>query len=251
MKWKYVQSVLCVFFLSIIAACSGGDGGGSSTPVADGNPEGIWSGTFDEEGTTYEVSGLIHSGEIVAFSTDAGVVYKGTYSVAGDEITANMNCFESGGSFFATSVLNGTFSEQGHLNGTFTTSYVGNGTTQGTISLAFNQIYNRPSSLELVAGDWEVAYGDYSAQALIDDQGHITAEDTDGCIYAGVISVLDPNHNLYAVDVDVTDCYLAGQYGGFAMLDDKDAEYDNNTLIYGASSDTEIVFNWLFRSLPQ
>jgi hypothetical protein len=55
---------------------------------------------------------------------------------------------------------------------------------------------------------------------VIDTFGSISGRDTDECTLAGVISILDPTINLYALDVDVADCVLDGSYSGLATLVD-------------------------------
>jgi hypothetical protein len=246
MKQKLVPVVVCALLVFGIIACSGGGGGGSSSDsTPDGNPAGIWTGSFTENGDTYDVSGLLYNGEIMAFSTEGGVLYKGSYTVNGNSITAQMNCYQIGGGFFATSRLSGTFSEENQFDGTFTTTYIGNGTTNGSLSLIFDEAYNRPSSFGAIAGNWTIEDGLYTANAQISDQGQFTATDTDGCVYNGVISILDPEHNVYGLDVDVTVCAIAGQFDGYAILHDTNIE--NDTLIIGAESEDYIIFGEALR----
>jgi CRISPR-associated protein Csb1 len=156
--------------------------------------------------------------------------------------TGTVNGFFIGGGRFTTSTLNGTFAEQSDIGGTFSSSY---GTT-GTLSVSFDPLFNRPSPLALLEGTWSYTEPGYSISIDVDDQGEINGSDSDGCVFFGVASVLDPEHNTYGIDIDVTNCGpMNDTYSGLAILNDELTL--NDTLRYFVYSQHYILFNFLTR----
>lgn len=240
-----------IFFALLVglASCGGGGGSSTSTPPETVNPEGIWRGTFTENGVgTFEVDGLIYDGEIIAYSEDAGVMYRGTINVSGSNLTASANCYEVGGGLTGTSSISGTMSAQNSLQATFTTTYLSNNaTTTGTIALNYDSVYDRTSSISSIQGNWGVVNGSYTFSSTIDSQGSITGNDSDGCVYTGVFSILDPQKNLYTADIDVAQCgVMNGTYGGYAILYDENAE--NDGLTWWVSNATYMVTGSLLKN---
>jgi hypothetical protein len=237
-KWLTVIIVSLAFL-----GCGGGSSsGGSGSDTNPSRANGIWHGTFVERGFTYNISALTFDGEIVAYSQSAGAIYMGTYTVSGNQITGTVNGFFIGGGRFTTSTLNGTFAEQSDIGGTFSSSY---GTT-GTLSVSFDPLFNRPSPLALLEGTWSYTEPGYSISIDVDDQGEINGSDSDGCVFFGVASVLDPEHNTYGIDIDVTNCGPVNDtYSGLAILNDELTL--NDTLRYFVYSQHYILFNFLTR----
>lgn len=137
--------------------------------------------------------------------------------------------------------INETVAEQDTLTGSFQSQL-----TTGTISLTFNQIYNRDSAFSYVEGNWSGTSGSYSINLTIDASGGISGSDSDGCIATGVVSILDPDHDLYGVDDDYAQCGVYnGSYSGFAGLTDNNTE--NDTLSAAVSNDSYIFLYSLTR----
>ena len=75
----------------------------------------------------------------------------------------------------------------------------------------------------------------------IDGFGEVTGSQADGCTVTGVVSILDTDYNLYAVDLDASACGVYnGSYDGLATL-------DNDMLMYVVTSDSYIIINSLTR----
>ena len=137
--------------------------------------------------------------------------------------------------------LSGTVIQQVSLTASFQSQ-----NTNGTISVTFDQVYNRPSAFSLAEGTWSEVVGSYSRSLTIDAAGGITGSDSDGCVATGVASILDPNHNFYGVDVDLTQCgVLNGAYDGFAGLFVDSSTNDNLTAVL--TNDSYIIFYSLTR----
>lgn len=232
-----VKFLLGIFIVASIASCggSGGDSGGGSNATVSAN--GLWEGTFTENGVgTFDVSGLLYNGRIIAISELAGVIYDGSYTVSGNNISANVTAYQIGGSVFATSTISGTVSEENSIATTFNTSYG----TSGSMSLSFNNIYNRSSSLSLIAGSWNYTSGSYSLTITAQNDGSFFGQDSDGCVLNGNITIIDATHNLYNTSVSVTLCgVLNGTYTGFSGLLDNITT--NDTLQVAVSNSNYIL----------
>lgn len=234
---------LILVSVSFLVSCGGGGGSDPApTPVTQ-SANGIWAGTLVENGVgTYTVDCLLYEGDIIAINSDAGVIYKGTYTVSGNNFSANVDAMQIGGGLFDTGTMSGTVIEQDRLTASFNSA---SGST-GSISVTFDQIYNRPSSFSLVEGTWSKTSGTYTGNLTITDAGGVSGSDSDGCQVTGVVSILDPNHNLYGLDVDVTSCgELNGSYDGFSGLSDENQE--NDTLTYTVSNGNYILIYSLTR----
>lgn len=219
--------VLGIFVLVGLVACGGGGGGGETTTNVSAN--GLWNGTFTESGVgTFDISGLLYNGRIIAISESAGAIYDGSYTVSGSSISGTVTAYQINGGPFATVTLSGTVTEQGSISSSFNTSYG----TSGTISLSFDSIYNRPSSLSLVAGNWNYTRGDYSLTITVQSNGTYSGQDSEGCVVSGSIGLLDTAHNLYNINTSIASCEdVTGSYTGFASLLDND-----NTFVVAVSN---------------
>jgi hypothetical protein len=119
---KLLHVLVFSFMLLGLSACGGGGGGGDtvSNPPLDGNPSGIYSGTFTENGVTYNMAALVYNNRIVGVSVDAGTMYSGNFGVSGNTITATANVLIIGGGFDHTTSINATFVEGSSITGTAT-----------------------------------------------------------------------------------------------------------------------------------
>ena len=213
-------------------------GGGSSQSVT-----GIWNGTFTESGFgTEDLLGLMIDGESYFISAGAGTVYAGMYAVSGSSITAIANIYNINGGFVGTANIAGTVVTEAALNGSFSTSY---GST-GTISLAYDPLTDKGSSLATTEGVWSLTRGTYTLTLAIDINGVITGSDTDGCIYNGNGSIIDPSKNIYRVDTTVTSCgEFNGSYSGYGVVSDDISV--NDTLTYVVNNANYLLFGSLTR----
>lgn len=248
--WKStVHCIWAIVFLFTLSGCGGGSSsGGASDPAPISSANGIWYGTFTEPTSgTFKLIGLAYNGEIMAISSDAGVLYYGDYTLSHRDISGSANAFAIDGGLFATVQISGTYSAQGSINASASTLYLGTGErTTSSISLAFDEVYNRPSALSMIRGIWTYSEPGYSSTYAVDSFGQIEGFDTTGCVYNGIVSLLDSAHNLYAVDVDVSQCgAMNGPYAGFATL--VDDALANDTLFYSLIGDQYITLHYLLR----
>lgn len=239
------SKIMCaVIVLAMLFGCGGGSSsdGGSSPQTDPPSANGIWQGTFTEDGTTYDLKVLTYGGDFIGISEEAGVIYKGTYQTSRNNISGSVDAWAIGGTLFATGTITGTFSEQDVMTVTVAASTG----TSSSVNVLFDELYNRASSYSLIEGSWGFDDGAVNGTIVVDAQGGISGSDSVGCVYTGVASILDPDHNMYALDFDVTGCgVLDGQYDGLGILQDDISA--NETLVYCISSNDWIVLSYLTR----
>lgn len=233
--------VMVLFSGLLLSGCGGGGGSGGSGTAVSAN--GLWQGTFTENGIdTFDLHALLYNGRIIAISEAAGIIYDGRYSMDGNRITGSVTAYQIGGGVYTKTNLSGTVSAQNQITASFSTDL---GTT-GTINLVFDEIYNRDSSLGLVADVWYYSDGIDSLAINVENDGTFVGQSSDGCILSGRLSILDPAYNLYGVEVTVTNCgYLNGSYDGFAGL--MDDTMPNDTLLVAVSNMNYVIIYSLSR----
>lgn len=126
--------------------------------------------------------------------------------------------------------ISGTFTPKVTLNGTY--NGVGD---SGTFFLNYSSLYERPSSLEVIAGKWSGSVSGYLNTITIDSSGNITGSSTSGCTYSGNISIIDSSYNAYIVNLNINNCESQnGLYTGLAAL--ADTSVANDTLLASVSN---------------
>jgi len=213
---------LYIFSLTAICvACGGGGGGGGNggdsappPPPADQAIGGIWFGT-DNEGL--EILGAsTESGRIHWVSPDTGEQGFGTASVNGTAITINytwvaeLGFVLEDGSTSATCSATGTIQEYQSIAVT-TNCTTGLGSTfSASASLNYDSLYDRDSSLSVIAGNYDDGglILNIAANGVIFEQGSST-----GCIISGQVAIIDSQFNVYDVSMTFSTCL-----GDFAIL---------------------------------
>lgn len=238
-----LSRILCIAFLLSLAACGGGDSS-DSTANTTVSVDGIWTGTFTSNVSqnSYDLVGLIENQRLIFVSFSAGTLYEGSVSTDNNNFTANLTAYEQGGGRFANTTVTGTFAESSTLNGSYTSS---NGDS-GTISLHFESLYNRSSSFSLLQGTWSHTDATGTTTISVDGDGNVSGADSAGCMYSGLIEIIDANHHIYDLTLNVSACSVYnGQYAGFVFLDD--TVTTNDTLAYAVSNADYISIGELFR----
>jgi hypothetical protein len=219
----WLRTILLGFLvLPGLMACGGGGGSTSSNVSADG----LWEGTITEDAFgPFAVQGLLYNGRIIAISEEGQAIYDGNYTVSGNRLTGTVVIYRINDTILGTANITGTVTEQNTVTLAFSTSY---GST-GNISLSFNEIYNRSSSLALINGIWTFTIGADSLTIAIQGDGGYWGQSTDGCIYSGSMGLLNTSRNLYSMETLIQNCGIFnGRYTGFAIL--YDVSNPNDTL---------------------
>lgn len=237
-----------------LTACGGGGDDGDSSVVND-SPGGIWRGsvTLTATGATYQSIGLItETGELHFLTTD-GEQTTGNVTVSGKTFSANITSYAPLGSVFdnGSTVISGTASGSINQRSTFSGSARFSGTVTSNFSYTYDSIYERDSILSLISG----LYFDYDGSGYwvtydIDSQGVITGSDTDGCQFNGNVKLINPDFNMYRINITATSCGdLNGDYTGLAALMD-DGGSQNNTLAVSVSGSKYVISSSLHRDIP-
>lgn len=232
LRFSFLASMLT------IASCGGGGGGSGSSvspppppPPPPTNAGGVWEGsTFnDQAGVTFVTIGAVteNNGE-ARFFNDAGqqFVLSGI-SGSGGDISATITAIATAG----TSFIDGSTISSGTLTGTVVerTSIEGewslNTGESGTLTLQYNEVYERGSDLDRLVGFWSDSFGViYSVEGT----GGIFAQDGTGCVYDGESRIINASYNVYRVLLTVSNCPgVNGDYSGIGVLADDRATDDS------------------------
>jgi len=218
-----------------LAGCGGS--GGSSTPApdpgptpppTDANPAGHWFGTVtnDLSGITEEYVALADAnGRFRFVSADSAVQFSGNFVITGNDLTGDAMAFADLGVVWmdttsaTPTALSGTITEEDTMAGTWTTVSGESGSFEFFYDPTF---YFRASALSLLEGSW-IAYDEFLNPAVtftIAADGSFTGQNDQGCNSVGQFALIDPGFNLYEVQSTVSDCPIAGNYVGLALLAD-------------------------------
>jgi hypothetical protein len=258
---KIRRFLLCV--VAAVAACDSGgggggvpgNGGGSAPPLFRGisqeSPEGIWEGTLTST-VTSEIFGILgvitESGE-TRLITDDGSQLFGTVSGSGSAVSGVLTGVTALGFAWLDASVVSNFSISGTVaeRSTFSGSYSGGGDS-GTFSLAYNPIYERASSLADIEGMWVALDSLLNTEATftVDANGAINGNDIDGCIYSGLVSIVDPQFNAYGLTVSVANCMggsvlLNGSFDGLGILSDEVSGSGQNDVLTAGISGPDLV----------
>jgi hypothetical protein len=205
----------------MLASCGGG---GGSNPVQGASPGGIWRGTDSASGLT--VVGLFDETGSGNFIRADNAVFLGTVSTSQNSISVSAGGYAAfnktfpDGSTHGVLTMNGTIQERQSISAAtkFTTD-AGN-STQGSLDLTFDKLYNRPSSLATVAGGYTGDLSSLFPYVKISPDGSIDAGSVLICRTGGQISLIDPAYNLYRVQLTTTcDNGSGTTESGLATLD--------------------------------
>jgi hypothetical protein len=233
-------STRSVFITAVSALVLAGCGGGSSNSSSDngsngGGPGaptnasvgGIWNGTDPVSGL--QLVGLIDEAGEFHFIRSDGVQYVGTATTNGNSVSASFDGYTQFGSTFAdgstsgVGSLSGTVQQRVSITANTQFKTTAGTTASGTLSLTFNSLYDNPSSLSTISGN----YTDQSSGDVISvtSSGVVSWQDpSSGCVGNGTISIIDTSYNAYRVEFDYGDCQgqaavLNGvQFSGLATL---------------------------------
>lgn len=232
----------------LVAACGGGDNGGNIPvkPLPTATTPGIYSGSFTSStaGANGTLVGIVTAdGQARFFSTTNGDQFFGTVPTTGTAVTATLTGIAPPNTpwpdltLSAPFTLNITATAQTSLTG----SYSGGG-DQGTFSFTYQPIYERASSLAMVAGVYSGSPNDDLTTIAIDANGVVTGSDSYGCVYNGTVTVPNSAANYYDVSITATTCGPNdGTLTGLATLGDVSATSQNNVLIFQVNNGNVVI----------
>ena len=227
------HSVL-VLSMCLLSACGGGGGntGSSGSPLPQAknqSPGGIWQTQYietsgptagdtikgvaiiDEAGSFYfaerdQTNGCVTIGfgqAMVSGSTISGNVDEAaaTYSLTPG---VNTNCTFPDGSTSGTGTISGTITQQSSMTITDSgTTSLGTALGTETHTWTFNNLYDNPSSLSVVAAN----YWDGNNTFSVNGNGAIFEQDpTSGCVINGQLSLINPQYDVYSISLSFASC---------------------------------------------
>ncbi len=243
---------LTLLAAAALVACGGSGGGGfmppanqppENQPPADQSLSGLWEGV-DSDGD--EVFGLVtDSGDFHVFDQFGQGV--GTAVVSnGDQVSATYAYAVDLGTMFPDGSTSEACSATGTVvEGQTLTVDIDCLTDQGSAvqvsaTLTYNPLFDRSASLATIAG----MYDDAGNVLTIDSTGALFEQDaTTGCTLNGQVAVIEPSHNVYAVEFTIDACSpnpdgLNGTtWTGVAALDDTVAP---EVLVIGVLGDVDV-----------
>lgn len=207
-----------------LSACGGGGGGGDPTTPTPTNAGGVWEGTtFNTNfGLTFATIGIVteNNGE-ARFINEQGQQFvlsamsgtNGNFNATVTAIAAPGTTFLNG-STTATGTLTGTVVERSSISGNWSLDTG----ESGTLTLGYDNVYERTSNLNKTAGSWSDSFG---TVFTVDGSGNLFAQDQFGCVYNGNIAIINPTYNAYRVSMTIANCFeMDGSYGGLGVLGD-------------------------------
>jgi hypothetical protein len=211
----WAASLVAVTFVG----CGGGGPGGS--PVQGASPGGIWRGAETASGLA--ITGLVDENGSADFIRADNAQFVGQITTTDNTLSGSGEAFAQTNSVFPDGSTHGQWRVSGSIQErqaitsqlTFTTD---NGTTtQGTLDLVFDPLYDQPSSLADVSGGYLPPGGGFLLS--IDTTGAMQMSDLI-CQTTGQITPIDPKYNLYQVSMTST-CDPTGtsSASGLATLD--------------------------------
>lgn len=218
---RTILSVAALVAAVSLTACGGGGGssstgvptppptGGGAAPPAPSTVGGIWQGSIPSLGVS--VIGLVaETGEFHFLQSD-DVQYFGTLSASGSSLSgAYVGVTPVGftfldGSTTGTGTITGSVGARSSMavQSAFRTAL--NNTSTANFTLTYSAVYERPSSLATIAGN----YRDPSTNAVINvnSAGVVFSQDaTTGCVINGQVSIIDARYNAYRVQYSFSSC---------------------------------------------
>ena len=242
----WYSRILLLAAVAMLSACGGGDIAVTPVPTTQSSAptaevtglNGIWEGDYtDKSGTVCtDVKGLTYNGSVRVISENCNLILAGTLSANGNSANINFELFDTAGVGTGQSTFSGSFTLQSSIDGS-----LDNGSR---LSLRYQPVYENDSSLNLLKAAWAfpepvVGGGTILSVFSIDSTGVLPSVTTaSGCVYTATFSILDPDYNLYAINLTISSCSNRdGVYAGLASLSG-----DNNTMTILAGNDRNVFF---------
>lgn len=226
---------LALAIASTVAGCGGsGDSASSAAATPTGGTTagsskttpGVWQGTLVSPTTgSASLVGLTDtSGHSVWMTTD-GRVWAGQMPATGTQFDGSMTGYMYPGSRFADGSNYGMWSMMARYADNAWSGQMDGSGDRAAFSVAMHPAYNRPASLDLLAGTYTrtTSIG-YTLTLSFTKSGQMTGSDSRGCVFGGNVTVPDAAHDLYQVTATVSSCgILDGNYSGHGTLVDATA----------------------------
>lgn len=191
-------------------------------------------------GDTVPVVGIVtETGEFQFIGLDGQQIF-GNLTVTGNNLAGSgswvlpPNTTTAGGSRYGDTVISGTVQEQASISGNFASTGSEGDSFTGSVSLVYDEDYERPSSLAIIAGTYTAG----NESLAINGQGDVFIQAADsGCVGNGSVAVLDSRYAVYGVSFEFESCQgdqdiLNGQaFSGLAILTSQGGTPDDTLIV--------------------
>ena len=223
----------CLMLLFVTAGCSSIEQATVKTDWSEKQAiDGIWEGSFDINGRgPYDFHAIHVNGRSTAVSYKAKAMCVGSVEAKNGFYLSNYMLYSLDGAPFATARLTGYLTTN-RIESHFRTL---SGGDIGALNMDYNPVYEQASSLALLAGDWQFVDRDGLTIKMSIADGQWSGKDSDECVYEGKITIINPNYNVYDVNLSISQCdSVSGDYQGLAYLDqDQILRMDVLSQLYG------------------
>ena len=197
---------------------------------------GIWTGTatVDLTNESFAVDGVITEDNIEGRLLIEGstLFVLSDISISGTNMTATIaagshpDAAFTVDSFDASGVMAAELVERTRIEG----EWVLDTGQKGTMTLVYDDLYERGSDIDRLVGTWQASWGDVFN---IDALGEIFAQGEDSCTMTGKIELIHPSYNVYWAQL--TQWCMAWTATGLAVLGDEVNTDDTLYLVLGES----------------
>ena len=207
----HIAPAITITGTTLLVGCTGGGYGSSCGSLLPG-PDGIYQGSLSSGTTTQgsPVVAIIAENGAGRIATADGSYYRLNVGTSGN----NLNGAYSGYSQNAVNSSNGASSTTGTVAGVITPTGLNmtltdSSSTQQSLTVGFDEVYNRGSALANLAGSWVATENGLTLTATIQPDGSFSGLDSNSCTYAGGFSLIDPTFDVYA-ETHVRSCNGVG-----------------------------------------
>lgn len=233
-----VVKILLVGFALLGSGCGGGGTSGDDTSntrkLDNGNDnaslvsaDGIWEGSYVERGLDYNVFAILYGGRMVAINHNSAEIYDARYKLSGSSIYGSGKIY----SMLSTDSINAEFSGNVSEKAKMDITIVAADGSKVSVTLNYSSLTDQAISVSALAGNWGYANyaGTYSASITLENDGSFWGQDSDGCVYAGKIEMINSSVNILSGQGSVSNCgTIDGSYSGFAVYEPGTAGGNDN-----------------------
>ena len=212
---KILRTVGLTLLTAVAVAACGGGGEGRMLAIQNASPGGIWKGTDPISGLS--VTGVITESGQLQFIRSDGVVYYGSVTTSGNNLSGTYTGVAPAGTTFAdgstygTGTVSGTVQARQTLSGTLSFTTANGGAKSGSGTFAFDSLYNSGSSLAAIAGNYtdaaDNAVVNVNSNGVVFSQSPVT-----GCVINGQVSIINASYDAYSVSYSFASCQGAAAY---------------------------------------
>ena len=181
-KWKLLNCLLISFLCLVGCTTSNIANEVSEANIASRSPlDGIWAGEFDIRGRgPYDFTAVHIQDKAYAFSLKAKTMCIGTLTFDGEHSLHKYVLFSMDGGPFDWANITGTLENNEQEDNLLVSHFKTlNGGDAGALNIAYDDIYEQPSSLAVTQGEWSYTdRDDLTTEVTINEKGILAGADS-------------------------------------------------------------------------